>query len=366
MNSGLSSAYATLYLAFGAVAAIAVLLRLTRRLTSGQRLLSGALVCPLVALYLIGMHRSAGLDFDTYLSAYTDQGQSIPDLGYTALTLLFRQAGVDFSTFLLCQGIFTLGVTWYVAKARQADPLVVVVVYLLHLAIVRDMSQSRIGLAVAVYLLGQTRERASLRALLYVFAASIHITVLVLMFAWTAARLTSRLPRSMQVLTVYLPLAAFATFGLALLEGASWFDPRIELYLAWDEPSYGAPLESFGSLALMALVTAAYVAASRRFKDLRLREYVLMELAGAAILIAFAQFSIFAARLSNVAVSMYPIGLGIVAMAYRTHRAPAAARMSGLVGRIAVVATLATLLIRPGSFEALAEVVPTAFEFAVD
>ena len=53
-------------------------------------------------------------------------------------------------------------------------------------------------------------------------------------------------------------------------------------------------------------------------------------------------------------------------MAYRTHRAPAAARISGLVGRIAVVATLATLLIRPGSFEALAEVVPTAFEFAVD
>ena len=64
------------------------------------------------------MYRVAGIDFDTYWDAYTDNGQSIPDPGYTALTYLFRRAGINFSTFLLCQGVFTLSVLWVVAKSQ--------------------------------------------------------------------------------------------------------------------------------------------------------------------------------------------------------------------------------------------------------
>ena len=240
--------------------------------------------------------------------------------------------------------------------------MVVLAIYLLHLAIVRDLSQSRIGLAVALYLLGQTSHRPLAKAALYVCAASMHITVVVLMFTWTFVRLTSRLKPSRQIIAVYLPLALFALFGVRLLDIASGIDPRIEIYLSWDDVGYGAPLESFGALGRGVLVVAVYLAASRKFRGLQLRDYVVMELAGAAILIGFAQFSIFAARLSNVAISMYPIGLGIVAVAYRCRPAVRRSVGYGVAARLAIAATMATLLIRPGSFDALLEVTPTFFE----
>lgn len=359
----LSSSFAHLYVASGVLGAFAVMLRMTGRMSSGRQLFSAALVVPLVMLYLVGMHRSAGVDFDTYSAAYTEEGLPIPDLGYTALTFLTRRLGIGFSTFLLLQGIFTLAVLWVVSKEKEADAVVVVVVYLLHLAIVRDLSQSRIGLATAVYLLGQTQQRSTLRAALYLFAASIHITVIVLMFIWTFARLTARLKGWQQVIVVYLPMVAFAVYGIGLLNMASALDPRVEIYLSWDDVGYGAPLESFGALFRSALVLGIYGFAAVRFPGLRLRPYVLVELAGAAILVGFAEFSIFAARLSNVAISMYPIGLGIVASEYRRRRVPARGEVSSVAVRLATGAALALLIVRPGSYDALLEVVPTAFEW---
>lgn len=359
----LSSVFANLYLGCGLIAAVAVVMRVTERVSSGQRLLSTALVVPFVIVYLVGMHRIAGTDYENYLAAYTDQGQPIPDLGYTALTGLMREVGVDFSTFLLLQGIFTLAALWVVSKSKGADPVVVLVVYLLHLAIVRDLSQSRIGLAVAIYLLGQTQRRGLPKILLYVFALSIHITVVVLMLIWAYANLTSRLKPSRQVIVLYLPLLVFAAYGAGLLDIASAVEPRVAIYLSWDEEAYGAPLASFGALWRTIPIVGVFCLAAARFKEARLREYIVMELAGVAILFGFAQFSIFSARLSNVAISMYPIGLGIVAHAYRSRSVIPRTTPYSLGIKLTVGATLAVLLARPGSFDALLEVVPSAFEW---
>ena len=359
----LSSVFANLYLGCGLIAAVAVVMRVTERVSSGQRLLSTALVVPFVIVYLVGMHRIAGTDYENYLAAYTDQGQPIPDLGYTALTGLMREVGVDFSTFLLLQGIFTLAALWVVSKAKGADPVVVLVVYLLHLAIVRDLSQSRIGLAVAIYLLGQTRQRVEPKILLYLFALSIHITVVVLMFIWAYATLTSRLKLSRQVFLLYLPLLVFAVYGGALLDVASAFEPRVAIYLAWDDDAYGAPLASFGALFRTIPIVGVFCLAAIRFKEIRLREYIVLELAGAAILFGFAEFSIFSARLSNVAISMYPIGLGIIAQAYRSCRPNRRWRPYSMGIKVTVGATLAVLVVRPGSFDALLQVMPSAFEW---
>lgn len=358
-----SFAFANLYLVSAVAACAAVPMRLASWQPNFQRLVSGLLVLPLIAAYLIGMHRSAGIDFDTYSVAYDDTGQAIPDLGYTALTWLTRSLGIGFSTFLLLQGLFTLIVLWVVSEAKRADPLVVLVIYLLHLAVVRDMSQSRIGLAVALYLLGQTRQRALPKVLLYICAASVHITVVVVMFVWFYAQFVGRLKPISQFVAAYVPLIAFSIGGVLLLNLASGLDPRVEIYLSWDEAAYGAPLESFGALLRSGTVLLIYFAASHRFPGLKLRSYVLMELAGAAILIGFSRYSIFAARLANVAISMYPIGIGIIALAYRSRLAEQSKslRYRGAV-QLAVAATMLTLLVRPGSREALVEVVPTAFE----
>ena len=361
MTEVLSSTFATAYVMCGALASIAIMMRLSTRMSEGVRLLSIFFAAPLVMLYLNGMYRSAGIDYDTYKDAYTEQGQAIPDVGYTALTTLTHAIGIDFSSFLLLQGLFTLSALWIAARARDADVLVVIVVYLLHLAVVRDLSQSRIGLAVAIFLVGQCRERSLPRALLYVAAASVHITVIVLMIVCTSARLTGRLRPCVQVLVVYLPILAFALFGVLLLQSAAWVDPRIELYLSWDEAAYGAPLESFGALVRTALVIGVYLLAAKRLHGLQVRDFIVMELAGAAILIGFAQFSIFAARLANVAVSLYPIGLGIVAMALQARRDRRSMFSFGLPLKLTTAAAIAVLVLRPGTVDVLQEVLPRTF-----
>lgn len=360
----ISSAFASAYLTCTVLAVASVFLRLSRPLTDGQRLLSGALLWPLILVYMAGMHRSAGTDFDNYLAAYNETGQAIPDLGYSAITWLAFRTGLEFPSFLLIQGIFTLATLWFVARVKRADGIVVLAFYLMHLAIVRDMSQSRIGMAVAIYLIGNTRERAFPKVLLYVLAASIHITVLALVLVSTLSTVGLRWPSARRALFIYAPLAALAMFGVGLLNLLSFVDPRIEFYLSWDDAAYGAPLESFGGLVRSALVIFVYVLASRRFKQLDLRPYIVMEVAAAAILIGFSQFSIFAARLSNVAISMYPIGLGVVACAYQGLAMEHRATVRGAAVKVAIALTVGALIFRPGSFEALLEVVPTVFAAA--
>lgn len=356
--------FAEIYLVCGLLAAAAIASRFTGGMSSGRRLFSFALCVPLILVYLSGMHRSAGMDFETYSAAYVGDGLLIPDLGYTAITALTRSIGIDFSTFLFLQGAFTLAVLWRVANALKADPVVVVVVYLLHLAVGRDLSQSRIGLAVAIFLLGHTTQHRTWRVVLYACAATVHITSVVLMLVWAWAKHTMEANGAKRLAFVYLPVLMLAASGATLLRAASWVDPRVELYLNWDEVAFGAPLESFGALWRTGLVVLLYLLASRALPRLQLKHFLAAELAGAAILIAFADFSIFAARLSNVAVSMYPFGLGTIAFALQTQRVKSLRffrRTSALT--LTMVVIMATLILRPGTFSALREVVPTVSEW---
>lgn len=362
-----SEPYAVIYLACAFLAAFGLMMRFARRMTEGERLLSIALVVPLIVIYLIGMHRIAGEDFDNYARAYNELDDFvIPDPGYTALTWLTRRIGLDLPGFFLTQAVFTLWVLTRVSRKNNADPVVVIVIYLLHLAVGRDLSQSRIGLAVVVYLLGQSQDRRWLKLVLYALASSIHITVVVLALSWGAAGFISRQRPHKRWLYAYFPLIALAIAGSQLLGVVALADPRVEIYLAWDAEGFGAPLSSFGALARTLPSLIVLVAASRRFRNLDFFPYVLMELAGAAILLGFAEFSIFAARLSNVAISMYPVGIGVVAAACQS--APLRGRTSeyGLIAKMAVAVTVAVLLARPGNVQTLSAVVPVAYDATKD
>jgi hypothetical protein len=355
--------YADLYIACGCLASAAIIIRMSKRLTSGQRLLSSVLIFPLIVIYLLGMNRIAGVDYDNYFDAYMEQGQPIPDIGYTALTQFARFLGIPFDIFLLLQGVLTLFALWLAAKGKRADPFVTVVIYLLHLAIVRDLSQSRIGLAISIYLLGQTRDNRSAKYTLYACAASVHITVVALIIVQSYAAIASRLSGWRQVGLVYIPLGMFSLYGVFLLGALGVLDPRVEYYLGWDEVGYGSPLSSYGALWRTALVVATFALAMKKLNNISLKEFIILELAGAAILIGFAQFSIFSARLSNVAISMYPIGLGIVFQYFRLRpRGPGEVKRD-LTIRFLVIGILFILLLRPGSTGALAEVMPRFFNW---
>ena len=164
------------------------------------------------------------------------------------------------------------------------------------------MSQSRIGLAVAVYLLGQTRERLSLRALLYlcgrVDAYHRHCPD-VHMDGGSAA--PGRCHSSTQLhRCLHAPSPRYALFGQTLLESARMARSAYRHLLVVGRGRIRRPprivrlTRAHGSCH--GCVRRSLAALTSTFE---LRNYVLSELAGAAILIGFAQFSIFAARLSK-------------------------------------------------------------------
>jgi hypothetical protein len=360
-----SPLYAALYLVFAATAISAILWQFFSRSTLDERNRAVLLIVPLFAAYMVGMYRMAGEDYDNYAGAYYGSAAypDIPDQGYVAITALTKSLGLSFNAFLVLSGFFTLTVLWKVAKKYDADPTTVVVIYLCHLAVGRDLSQIRIGLAVSIYLLGHLQAAQWRRWLLFVVAASFHITVLVLVAVWACADSAMRLSPRKRPWIAYLPMAGFAVLGSGILQLASLVDPRVDIYLAWNEDSFGAPLGSYAALTRSITVIAVYVLAMRRFRDLPLQRFMLMEFAGAAVLLAFSDYAIFASRLSNVAISMYPIGLGIVARAYQRRPVRSGTRGVSVMLKLGLILTFLILIVRPATFETLAKVGPAIPDF---
>lgn len=353
--------FAFLYASGCVAAGLSVILRLTLGHSFAIRLTTAFALLLFVGVYLVGMSRIGGVDFENYSDAFTGQGQQIPDIGYATATGLVKAAGFEFPFFLLLQGLFTIFALISAARSQRADVVVAVGVYLVHLAIVRDMSQSRIGLAVAIFLLGLSADRRSLKIAIYLIAMSVHLTTAVLILMWIFSIKASKAKDVLSITGFMIVIVMIGAEGSRLIDLLSIIDPRVNFYILLDEEGYGAPLSSFASLIRVAPLILAYALYFRATRDTKILPYIYLELAGAAILIGFADYSIFAARLSNLAASLYPLGIGIVTQGIRRRKIRK--HKLSLFGSIALITvTLLVVILRPGSLEALLLVQPTLFE----
>jgi hypothetical protein len=340
------------YLA-AAFAAIAASMAIYIHARTDKHAAIAALICPLILVYLIGMYRVGGVDFDNYAGYLGSDRDSIPDIGYKLLMGLVSAAGMQLSEFFLLQGLFTLGAVYLLARKFGSDFVVTICLYILHAAIVRDFTQSRAGLAIAIYFVALAQERKALYLALTAAAVSVHMTLIPLVLVYHWARMVVGF-RKGQVLLVAGPAVALVVSTTVLLPMLASLDPRIEVYINWSQDLYGDPVGSYTTLLLFLLLAAICYRTQRITGDEQLRVFLIMMVYAAVTFVAFRTWAIFSYRLSNVVAALYPFAVGRAISVLKERDGD---RLHGVAVAL-LGALLLAIVIRPGSLDALQQTQP--------
>ena len=259
-----------------------------------------------VLLYLIGMSRTAGVDLENYRSHYMDDGVVISDPAYNAIAHASLSFGLPFEIFLLVIGCINLIILYKVTRYFEVNFGLVLFIYLLHLAVVRDFSQMRIGLACFIILYGFTLS-SQLRWVLYLIGIGTHLTSAYLIFAiYTSLYFDGK----SNIFSRRFIIGCIFLISLALnVKMLSFLDPRIDIYLNWQQKGYGESVTSVTQIFFASMIMCwIYTTISDTdHKVFFIRTCIISILT----FIAFSQYAIFASRLSNIALSFYPIAIAM-------------------------------------------------------
>lgn len=305
-------------------------------------------------VYLVGMLRTDGVDFEVYRQNFEESYEdSIPDWGFRLLIDGFRLLHLPFSGLMLLIGMVSILATHRLARAFDLNFALLLLLWFMHMAVVKDFSQTRIGFAVSIAIIGLTSKSVGIRGLAYLLAIGMHLTAAVFVMAYEFCRWTAALRRPLHR---GLLLGAMLLTVLAagrMLAALAFLDPRIDIYLNWEREGYGVPVESYGSLILHgAVILVAWLCRRHWNDDPRFRVMFYLEFLGVVCFIAFSDIAIFAFRLSNVLVSLYPVLLAqCLTSLYAT---PGRMSLSRATAMAQAYAFSLLLLLRPGSYEILA------------
>ncbi|XHR85599.1 MAG: EpsG family protein [Gloeotrichia echinulata GP01] len=270
--------------------------------------LKAFIVLVVSAIYLIGMIRQFGVDYDSYLPAFYEDSSQIPDIGFRLLMLLFSSVGLPFEMMMLFIGVLTLLSLRRVAKYFDVSFALLLVLYFLHLAVVRDFAQIRVGFALIMDLLGITLSGNLKRSTLYLAASSIHFTSILFIipyeyFKWLVKLKSKQKQR-------FFSLAAWAGILIIgiFIQALAFLDPRIDIYLNWNEENFGASVGQFYILLFhIAILALAYLTRTSWLNNLQTNTLIYLHITGIIVFASFMNYSIFAFRLSNVVLSLYPV-----------------------------------------------------------
>ena len=257
------------------------------------------------ALYLLGMFRHDGVDVANYRREYENTSE-IVDVGFNALMLASKFVGLPFELFLFSIGIANVYLISEICKAMGINRAIVMVLFLSHLAVVRDFSQLRIGLAVNLITWSIFCNTGLLRVLAMISGLSIHITSIVLLYGILSYKIFDRY-RS--ILLGICLVSVFAILAL-YIDRLVNFDPRIELYLNNDKVDYGTHVTKYGQVIFIFMLASSSLLLQLN-NELKLQlEKVDMLIffcfMGLVIFFSFQNYAVFSHRLTNVALSLYP------------------------------------------------------------
>lgn len=303
-------------------------------------------------VYLIGMLRQDGVDYSGYVYSYYNDHSYIPDSGFRALMFSFDSLGLPFEALMLLVGAVNILSLRRAAKyfAINFEPLFIF--YFLHLAIVRDFSQLRVGFAIALAIFCVTSSGRPIRLIFLLLAGSMHLTSLAFIFSYEFCRWVALLKsQRKQIISIVGSLFGIYLIG-SFVNHLIFVDPRIETYFAWNAENYGLPVGQFLILLfhISILLLACYTRESW-VGDVKIRTLVFLQILGLAVFIAFANVSIFAFRLSSAVLSFYPVLL-IFSLPHLRLRIKNYS-ISKISASIVFVLFGAVLILRPDSIEIL-------------
>lgn len=344
------TSYAIAYYCAAAMGFIYLLLRAYQNRAieiAGLRL---SILTLVAVVYAIGMLRAEGVDISTYRYAFESDYSIVPDLGFQAIMIFFDMLGLPFSAMLLSIGLINLLAVRRLARYYHLDFGLLFIIWFLHLVVVRDFAQFRIGFAVALIIYGLTSRVVFIRWLLYCCASAIHLSSIVLVAVYELCRRIAFLRSGRLRIVALSSLVVAVLLAGSLLPHLAFVDERIELYLQWNDSGYGAAVDSYGLLILnlFVLTSVAFTRAAQGVGP-NIRTIIYMQVIGVVVFISLSSAAIFAFRLSNIILTFYPV---LLLYSFSSMHVSFGKRSISTVMSLVVISTfMLVLLLRPSSFE---------------
>jgi hypothetical protein len=307
------------------------------------------------AVYLLGALRTEGVDIANYKYSYEVSYEGgVPDVGFRFLMDIFIAASLPWKAVQFFSGIVGL-----IAVRRGADYFgvsksLLLLFFLLHLIVVRDFAQLRVGLAVSFLVIGLTLP-LGWRIMFYVIGASIHITTIPFIIAYEACIRTANIQSKYTRRIVVLLGMGLVCVACLSLSSFAFLDPRIELYMSWKNEGYGMPVNSYGLLILHGLmIFGIWKIRAMWAVNVQIRALFYLEIVGVTTFLALSNHAIFAFRISNVILSLYPV---LFLLAIDCLRVQIGTRSATEFARATLVMVFCfALLLRPESYEIIVRI----------
>lgn len=268
------------------------------------------------AFVLFLVIRTDGPDVDNYRMIFEDPNNARWDFGYVLINNIANNY-IEFEIFLFLLFVFQIAIYLKICKAFNVDFLSFALIYFLHLVIVRDLSQLRVGFAISVLILA-FNSRTGLSVILTLIAGSIQLTSLYLLPLLFFYKFLDGQKNWSTMLILSLPLVL--SNSLPIIAN---FEPRVNIYLNWIEPGYGAPVRGYSVYLFIGLLFLSFVICRRLrlIPNNRTQRLFILSFTYAAItFFAFRNIEIFASRLTNAALSFYPLYLATLVYSVRNSR----------------------------------------------
>lgn len=302
----LSTIYLFVTITFGSLALISEVYKIDR---SQKQKIDVLCFIPVIIFSFLMPWRSGGIDYDTYVSSFQQVNYPVPDIGYRAIETLIRILGGDFFHIVLLTFAIQIIAFYNLSRQFKINLTAIFFIYFLHLYVVRDLSQLRVALSVYLVMVFMGSLDWRLRYVGYFLGFSVHFTSLIFSIFYEIVFFKSQ----------KLIFAIFAIILFMILLNPTSFlkffyfvDPRIELYLIWEDSPYSQPVENYYFLALHLSFFIPILIMKDLLKDETIKQLAILQLLGLLIFICFRDLGIFAARLGNMVTSLYPIFIILV------------------------------------------------------
>lgn len=247
--------------------------------------------------------RSDGVDYNNYHESYSSGISTIDDPVYKIIEYSLSTLGAPYNAVLLIILAIQIFAVKNLSKFFGVSFAPLLATFCLHLYVVRDLAQFRIGLALYIIFLflngGATR-----RYIGYFLAAGIHLSSFLFSFFYELTLHYSFKSR-MIAYVIFFPLLLVDYFWL--LEILWTVVPRIQIYINWEQENYGLPISNYNFLLFhCAILLIGFLSSATRERP-ELRRLLELEALGILIFLIFRDISIFAFRFGNVITTLYPI-----------------------------------------------------------
>lgn len=273
--------------------------------------LTGLTVSAWSGLFFWASFRFNGVDFINYSSSFLGLGSRVPDSGYQLIEETFGSLGLGVYSIYLLSSILTIFVLVKYAQRLNLNTAFIFLMYMSHLAIVRDFAHIRIGIAINIFLLLMLywESKYFFRYIVFILiASSIHIACVIFILPFLLQRVSTYMS-SLSFAVIFICAALVAKYAILDTLLSAIPSARFDYLVA------GGGYKNIVGIGLnfifqLIVTTGFWLTIIRGRKVPSLTRFMFFcQICGLLSIFVLSDFGHLAARLGNVLFSFYPFML---------------------------------------------------------